>query len=82
MKAKHVLLVVIAVILYLAGPIIAGLFGIGDRDGPRIYSSEYHTALYIASYEAVRNEKPRISLDHDKFERPVFYGLPRRLRSR
>ena len=81
MKGKYVLLVITAFVLYLAGPIIAGLFAIGERDGPIIYPSEYHTAFYIASYEAVRHEKPRLSLDHHKFERPLFYGLPRPLRS-
>jgi hypothetical protein len=62
-------LLALAVFLYLLFPIVAGLFAIGDRDGPRIYPSSYHTILYIDSYEMVRNEKPRQSL---LFERPWF----------
>jgi hypothetical protein len=80
MKVNRVLIVVIAIVLYLIGPIIAGLLGLGERDGPIIYSSEYHTVLYIAAYESARNEKPRLSLDHGEFDRPLFYGLPRRRR--
>lgn len=81
MKAKQVLSVVIAFILYLGAPLIAGLFAIGDRDGPRIYSSEYHTELYIIGYEAVRHEKPRLRFENN-LERPLFYGLPRPLRTK
>ena len=70
------LLAVIGV-LYLLFPFVAGLFAIGDRDGPRIYPSSYHTVLYMVSYEMVRDEKPRQS---PFFERPWFYGFPRKRR--
>ena len=70
------LLAVIGV-LYLLFPFVAGLFAIGDRDGPRIYPSSYHTVLYRVSYEMVRDEKPRQS---PFFERPWFYGFPRKRR--
>jgi hypothetical protein len=80
MRAKLILSVVCASILYLAGPLIAGLFGIGDRDGPRIYASEYHTALYRITYSMTHDDKPRIAWDAG--ERPLFYGLPRTRRSR
>jgi hypothetical protein len=61
-------------VLYAVFPFIAGLFAIGDRDGPRIYPRSYHAALYIISYEIVRDEKPRSNLE---LERPWFYALPR-----
>ena len=64
-------------VLYLLFPFVAGLFAIGDRDGPRIYPSSYHTVLYMVSYEMVRDEKPRQS---PFFERPWFYGFPRKRR--
>ena len=76
MRVKIILSIAIALVLYLAGPLIAGLFGIGERDGPRIYPSQYHSALYISAYEEVRGEKPRLNIDQD-LERPLFYGFPR-----
>ena len=62
-------------VLYLLFPFVAGLFAIGDRDGPRIYSSSYHTMLYMISYEMVRDEKPR---QNPFLERPWFYGFTRK----
>ena len=69
--------VLLTVILYLVFPVIAGLLAIGDRVGPKIYPVTYHTILYMVSYEALRDEKPRQDY---QFERPWFYGLPRRQR--
>jgi len=77
MRAKLILSIVVALILYLEGPLIAGFFGIGDREGPRIYPKEYHTVLYKMSYEKVRHEQPRISIETSELERPIFYGFPR-----
>src|SRR6185436_17760423 len=51
--------------------------GIGDREGPRIYPKVYHTELYKISYEMVRHEKPRVSIETSELERPIFYGFPR-----
>ena len=79
MRAKRILIVVIILILYLAGPLIAGLFGIGDREGPRIYPIEYHAQLYKITYSMSHTDKPRIPFDSG--ERPLFYGLPRTQRS-
>ena len=64
-------------LLYLLFPSVAGLFAIGDRDGPKIYPSSYHTILYMVSYEIVRDEKPR---QNPFLERPWFYGFPRKRR--
>jgi len=77
MRANLTLSIVVALILYLEGPIIAGLLGSGDREGPRIYPKEYHSELYKISYEMVRHEKPRISIETSESERPIFYGFPR-----
>ena len=48
-------------VLYLLFPFVAGLLALGDREGPKIYPSSYHTLLYMISYEMVRDEKPRQS---------------------
>jgi hypothetical protein len=78
MRANHLLLLAIAAVFYFELPILAGVFAIGDREGPRIYSSSYHSLLYMTGYELVRDEKPRLGVDESsKFERPLFYGLPR-----
>ena len=77
MRTNLILSIVVALILYLEGPFIAGLLGIGDREGPRIYPVEYHTELYKTSYEMVWHEKPRIGPEAYELERPIFYGFPR-----
>lgn len=66
---------ILVAVLYIIFPFLAGLFAIGDRDGPKIYPRSYHTVLYMISYEIVRDEKPRQNIE---LERPWFYGLPRR----
>jgi len=63
----------LTVILYLFFPLVAGLFAIGDRDGPKIYLSSYHTVLYMITYEWARSEKPR---ENPFYDRPWFYGFP------
>jgi len=65
------------VILYVILPFVAGLFAIGDRDGPKIYPEHYHAQMYMITYEAVRHEKPRQNFLYD---RPLFYGFPRKRR--
>ena len=77
MRTKLILPTAAALLLYLAGPLLAGLFGIGDREGPRIYPRAYHTALYMTTYEMVRDEKPRLSIEASETQRPLFYGLRR-----
>ena len=75
MRGKLILSILAALILYIAGPLIAGLFGIGDREGPRIYSKDFHTVLYKITYSATHDDKPRIPFPAG--ERPIFYGFPR-----
>ena len=74
MKRRTVKILAVVVVLYVVFPFIAGLFAIGDRDGPKIYPRAYHANLYIISYEIVRKEKPRSNIE---LERPWFYGLTR-----
>ena len=66
---------ILVAVVYVIFPFLAGLFAVGDRDGPKIYPPSYHTVLYIISYEIMRDEKPRQNVE---LERPWFYGLPRR----
>jgi hypothetical protein len=68
-------------IFYIFGPIIAGLRGVGEREGPIIYPEEFHTGFYILGYEGMFHEKPRANPDSWMYKRPLFYGLPRRLKS-
>jgi hypothetical protein len=37
--------------------------------------------LYIMGHESVFDQKPRPPLDEWMYRRPLFYGLPRRLKS-
>lgn len=74
LRGKTAKVLMLVAVLYAVFPFIAGLFVIGDRDGPRIYLRSYHTLLYMISYEMLRDEKPRQNIE---FERPWFYGLPR-----
>ena len=73
MRGKLILSILAALILYIAGPFIAGLFAIGDREGPRIYPKDFHTVLYKITYSATHDDKPRVA----EGERPLFYGFPR-----
>jgi len=74
-RGRTAKVLMLVAVLYVIFPFLAGLFAIGDRDGPRIYSRSYHTVLYRIGYQIVRDEKPRQNIELD---RPWFYGLPRR----
>lgn len=77
---KRWILAVLAV-FYLSLPWGAGFLAWGDRSGPVIYPDSFHSALYSWGFESGRNEKPRIGMDDWMYNRPFFYGLPRRLKS-
>ncbi|QYY36648.1 hypothetical protein [Ruficoccus sp. ZRK36] len=65
--------------LYLAGPLIAGYWRIGERDGPVFYHAELHSILYQLAYDESIDGKPRISYYRPGlYERPLFWGLPLR----
>ena len=69
------------VLCYLLGPMIAGALRLGDRSEPAFYPKSFHAAIYIMVHENAHNEKPRDPLDSWMYHRPLFYGLPRRLKS-
>lgn len=57
-------------LLYLAAPFAAGLFGIGDKRGPRFFPEGFHAVLYTVGHALTHDTKPRISRN----ERPWMYG--------
>ena len=71
---------VAGILLFLA-PLIAGYFQIGDRDGPFFYPEALHSPLYIIGHEAATDIKPRMSLTWVLYDRPLFWGQPRRPKS-
>ena len=84
MKKRNIIIILLVVLVscYVLGPILAGAFRVGDRRGPIFYPAAFHEVLYIIAYESSHNGKPRMPLDNWMYRRPLFYGLPRRLRSR
>ena len=67
--------IVLIVVVYIAMPLRAGVAGIGDRRGPRIYPEFLHEQLYLLGWESGEHmaTKPRLSIDPPP--RPWFYGL-------
>lgn len=63
--------------VYLGGPIVAGIFEIGNRAGPKLYPMGLHETLYEIAWECSEHEgtKPRIAAVFDKSKRPWFYGM-------
>jgi hypothetical protein len=63
-------------IAYLSGPIVAGIFGIGNRAGPKIYPQGLHELLYIIAWESSSHHegKPRLPAVFRPEYRPWFYG--------
>jgi hypothetical protein len=55
-KAVFVLLLIVLAVAYLSGPIIAGIFDIGNRAGPKIYAQGFHEAVYIIAWESGSEE--------------------------
>lgn len=71
---RYLLIAGIILIIYLAMPIVAGVYEIGNRSGPILYPSDVHAELYLIGWEAAGNEgKPREPFGHPP--RPWFYGL-------
>lgn len=84
MKKRWIIIVVVSAIFglfYLTGPYVAGMRAYGYRMGPVIYPESLHETLYIMGHESVYDQKPRLPLDEWMYYRPLFYGLPRRLKS-
>ena len=65
-------------VLYLVSPVVAGMFGIGERWGPRIYPVGLHSGLYSVGWEMVSWHdaiKPRLPIGARPEDRPWFYGM-------
>lgn len=77
MKRPLKILFLAILCLYVLFPIAAGLLRIGDRDGPRIYFEAHHEILYCIGYAMTHDDTPRETI---VYERPFFYGLPRKKR--
>ncbi len=75
-KALLALSLALVAIAYLSGPIIAGIFGIGNRAGPKIYPEGLHELLYVIAWQSSsHNEgKPRLPAVFRSEYRPWFYG--------
>jgi hypothetical protein len=76
-KLTRNILGVVLLVVYLSGPIIAGVLQSGDRLGPKIYSQGLHEFLYIIAHESVHGIKPRVPIDSVLYNRPWFYGQSR-----
>ena len=63
------------IMLWLALPVIAGLFHVGEPAGPRIYPSGLHVALYGLGYRAAGHGEPHSSMNSWFYTRPWFYGM-------
>ena len=74
-------LVGVFVAIYTLGPIIAGYFAIGNRQGPYFYPVRIHSTLYIIAHESRTGIKPRIGFWQCMYERPYFYGMSPRPKS-
>ena len=82
MKKLRIIVVLAALlIVYAAGPFLAGAFCVGDRLGPVFYPESAHAVIYIIACEAIHDEKPRQPIDSWMYQRPLFYGMSRRLKS-
>jgi hypothetical protein len=78
MTRRHKIAMVIAAVLvlvYLSGPIIAGIYGIGDARGPRMYPRAIHEGFYSLAYEISFGTDCRVGRDKTMPPRPIFYDL-------
>ena len=72
--------VVIIILIWLAMPVIAGMFKIGDPDGPKIYPREIHQSLFKMGHTAAGHGNPSPSFYKEwLYERPWFYGMERKV---
>lgn len=75
------IVLVIMVLAYGSGPFLAALFKVGNRAGPACYPKSFHENMYTLSHEIFHSEKPRVPFDTWMYKRPLFYGMPRRLKT-
>ena len=62
---------------YLAGPVVAAIFEIGNRAGPKLYPESLHETIYMLTWELTPHEenKPRLPAVFRSEYRPWFYGM-------
>ena len=67
---------VLIALAYLSGPIVAGIFGAGNRAGPKIYPQGLHELLYVIAWESSSHDEgePRLPAVFRSEYRPWFYG--------
>jgi hypothetical protein len=72
--------VAVLIFIWLALPIIAGAFKIGESDGPKIYPKKLHIAFYGIGHSAAGHGETEDSYFKALiYERPWFYGMKRKL---
>jgi len=59
--------------LWLALPVIAGFFKIGEPEGPKIYPKSLHINLYGLGHRAAGYGEPQASITAWLYARPWFY---------
>ena len=63
------------ILTWIALPLFAGLFAVGEPDGPKIYPVKMHEYFYRIGYAAAGRGTARKSLSSYFYERPWFYFL-------
>ena len=74
---KKMVVALILLAAYIAAPIFAGVFEIGDRMGPRLYPVGLHENLYSLGWKLSSHQesKPRVAPWFKSELRPWFYGM-------
>jgi len=67
--------IAILVVIWLLMPVLAGMFKLGEPEGPKIYPAKMHAALYRMGYGAAGHGTAHSSLTSFMYERPWFYGM-------
>ena len=61
--------------LYVSGPVIASIFEIGDRRGPKFYPRPFHETIYMVVWKMTPHEAKKPRVPYNAPSRPWFYGL-------
>ena len=77
MKKIYFISSIMLVLIYLSDPVIASIYEIGDRWGPKIYPIWLHEFLYGMAWSFTTHDssKPRIGMWFKEEYRPWFYGM-------
>jgi hypothetical protein len=68
-------IIVSLLMVWLALPVIAGLFKVGEPGGPKIYPEKLHITLYGLGYRAAGHGEPHSSISAWIYTRPWFYFM-------